>query len=136
MGPSTKKQRHGHPTWVTGNKFMFPDQYGAEWQKATDTSLVVAGKFYTTVTKRFIKKFGWHFNCWTDKECPDLDPATQDEDDSQDGLSEDEIAKRQAYYRELCNVHALFSVLTCLVAADYSMDSVYHVLVSLSLRQS
>lgn len=94
----------GRPTWVSGTKLVFLEQYGGDWQKATDTSLVVAGKFYTKVTKRFIKKYGWHFDRWADKNCPDPDPATIDEDDSQEHLTADEVLKRNKYFRELRGV--------------------------------
>ena len=41
----------GRPTWVSGTKLAFLSQFSSDWQCATDTSLVAAGKFYTKVTK-------------------------------------------------------------------------------------
>jgi hypothetical protein len=64
----------GHPSWVVGTKLTFLSQYSADWLKATNISLVATGKFYTKVTKCFIKKYGWYFDCWTDKEYLDPDP--------------------------------------------------------------
>lgn len=79
-------------------------QYSADWLKATDISLVAAGKFYTKVTKRFIKKYGWYFDRWTDKECPDPDPDTIDDDYSQEGLTEEEVNNRHEYFKEMRGV--------------------------------
>lgn len=102
--PREKNRTRGRPSWVSGTKLTFLSKYSDEWQEATDTSLVVAGRFYTRVTKRFIKKYGWHFDRWTDKECPDLDPDTIDDDDDQQGLTDEEISKRSQYYREMRGV--------------------------------
>lgn len=109
MGRGEARPR-GRPTWVSGTKHAFLSQYSSDWQSATDTNVVAAGKFYTKVTKRFIKKYGWGFDRWTDKDCPDPNPATIDDDDSQDGLTEDEIAKRQQYFRDMRAVSIFCSV--------------------------
>lgn len=94
----------GRPTWVSGTKLAFLSQFSSDWQCTTDTSLVAAGKFYTKVTKRFIKKYGWGFDRWTDKICPDPDPVTIDDDDSQVGLTEGEIETRQKYFQDMRGV--------------------------------
>jgi hypothetical protein len=44
MSSSTKKP-HGQPSWVTGMKLQFLDQYSNDWQKAVDTGLGAAGNF-------------------------------------------------------------------------------------------
>lgn len=62
---------------------------------------MAAGIFYTKIAKRFIEKYGWYFDRWKDNDCPDQDPARIDEDDSQNGLSNEEIAKIHEYYREI-----------------------------------
>lgn len=103
--PADQRSR-GRPTWVSGSKLIFLSQYADDWQRCTDTGPVQAGIFYTKVAKRFIKKYGWHFDQWTDKECPDPDPATINNDDSQDGLSTEEIAKRHKYYSQIRNVNS------------------------------
>lgn len=105
----------GRPSWVTGTKLTFLDRYADEWQKATDEGLVEAGKFYTRITKHFIKKYGWHFDRWSDKQCPDPDPATIDNDEPQDGLTSDEVAARNEYFRKLRRV----SLLECVVWLCY-----------------
>lgn len=103
--PRENNRPRGRPSWVSGTKLTFMERYVADWQKATDTSLAAAGHFYTKVAKGFIKKYGWHFDRWTDKDCPDPDPeSTDDDDDDQEGLSDDEILKRQKYYRDMRGV--------------------------------
>jgi hypothetical protein len=108
---ATEKNRRGRPTWVTGTKFVFLDQYASEWKEATDAGLGPAGKFYTKVAKHFIKKYGWYFDRWSDKDCPDPNPDTLD-DDSDDhehqGLSNDELVKRNQYYHDLRNVSFVY----------------------------
>lgn len=94
----------GRPTWVSGTKLTFLEQYSSDWQNATDMGVDAAGQFYTRITKRFIKKYGWGFDRWADKVCPDPEPNTIDDDDSQDGLTVDEIMKRQEYFREMRGV--------------------------------
>jgi hypothetical protein len=79
-------------------------QYSADWLKATDIGLVAAGNFYTKVAKRFIKKYGWYFDRWSDKECSDPDPDTIDDDDGQEGLTEEEVDKRHEYFKEIRGV--------------------------------
>lgn len=102
--PAEKKAR-GRPTWVTGTKFIFLDQYAREWKQATDAGLAAAGSFYTKVAKLFIKKYGWFFDRWADKICPDPDVnALDDDDDDQAGLPNDEIEKRNKYFQELRSV--------------------------------
>ena len=128
-----KRPLRGRPTWVSGTKLVFLGQYADDWQKATDTGLAAAGVFYTKVAKRFIKKYGWHFDRWTDKVCPDPDPATIDEDDSQDGLSNEEIAKRHEYYREIRSVSYNRPCLVCVIANGKIVDNG---LVPFSLFQS
>jgi hypothetical protein len=91
----------GRPSWVVGTKLEFLLQYSADWRKATDIGLVAAGNFYTKVTKRFIKKYGWNFDRWTDIDCPNPDPETIDDDDSQEGLTDEEVNQRHEYFREL-----------------------------------
>jgi hypothetical protein len=131
---TTAKRTRGRPSWVTGTKLVFLEQYAEQWQKATDTNLVAAGHFYTKVTRRFIKKYGWHFNRWTDKDCPDPDPATIDEDDTQDRLTKEEAVKRNEYYQDLRAVSCNSLVWTCLNA--YHLLAGYNGLVSHSLRES
>ena len=106
---STKKPC-GHPSWVIGSKLTFLNQYSDDWQKAVDISLNHAGHFYDVVTKHFIKKHGWHFDRWSDvDDIVKLDQATMDDKDSQEGLSEEEVEKRNKYFRDLRDVrHAFF----------------------------
>lgn len=96
----------GRPSWVVGTKLVFLDQYSADWQLATDQGLVVAGKFYTKVTKRFIKKYGWHFDRWQDKQCADLDQETIDDDEVEEDVENVERERRSAYYNQLREVSA------------------------------
>lgn len=121
--------------WVTGSKYTFLNQFAADWQEATDQGLVAAGRFYTKVTKRFIKKYGWGFDRWTDKICPDPDPDTLDQDDSQEGLSEDDIIERQKYYRDMRGVSADHLVWTFEPVVKYFLlHPGLNVLVSFPLR--
>jgi hypothetical protein len=94
----------GCPSWVVGTKFTFLNQYSEDWQKATDQGVVIAGRFYTQITKRFIKKYGWHFNRWEDKDCEDLDEETMDDEDSHEGVGNEECEQRLAYYEQLREV--------------------------------
>lgn len=107
--PRESNRPRGRPSWVSGSKLIFLERYAADWQKATDSSLVAAGHFYTKVAKHFIKKYGWHFDRWVDKECPDPDPETIDDDD-QEELSDDEVAKRQKYFRDIRGVSCTIQV--------------------------
>ena len=102
------KGPRGRPSWVVGTKLAFLDQYSEDWLRATDQGLVVTGKFYTKITKHFIKKYGWHFNRWEDKECEDLDEDTMDDEDLHEGVDNEEIALRLAYYNELREVGSTF----------------------------
>jgi len=100
----------GHPSWVSGSKLAFLSQYSADWQKATDTSLVAASQFYMTITKHFIKKYGWGFDRWTDKDCLDPNPDTiNDDDDDQETLTEQESTKRNEYFRATRGISDLHS---------------------------
>lgn len=117
---TTAKRTRGRPSWVTGTKLAFLGQYAEQWQKATDTNLVAAGHFYTKVTQRFIKKYRWNFNRWTDKDCPDPDLETIDEDNTQAGLTKEEVAKRNEYYQDLRAVSSNSLVWTCLNAKRLS----------------
>lgn len=92
---------------------MFLSHYADDWQKATDGGLIKAGKFYTWITKHFIKKYGWHFDRWSDQMCPDPDPATINEDKPQDGLTNDEIIARNEYFQKMRGVSKLFFVWLC-----------------------
>ena len=85
-------------------KFVFLDQFALEWQEATDAGLGPAGRFYTKVAKLFIQKYGWHFNKWTDKDCPDPNPNLLGDNEDQQGLSNDEAVKRNEYYQDIRNV--------------------------------
>jgi len=98
------KGPRGRPSWVVGTKFVFLNQYSEDWQSATDQGVVAAGRFYTKITKRFIKKYGWHFNRWEDKECADLDEETIDDEESDPDLDNEELAQRLKYYKELREV--------------------------------
>jgi hypothetical protein len=112
MSSSTKKPC-GQPSWVTGTKLQFLDQYSNDWQKAVDTGLGAAGTFYTKVTKRFIKKYSWNFDRWkSPDDVPDPDEGTIDDDEADDGLSEDELTRRSTYYHELREVRAISLVWT------------------------
>ena len=116
---SAKKPR-GHPSWVTGTKLTFLDRYSDDWQKAIDMGLTQAGIFYDRVTKRFINRFGWHFDRWSDPEDDsDIDEATLNNEDPQDGLSTEELEKRNKYFRELQDVrYAFFGQMMTSVDAD------------------
>jgi hypothetical protein len=98
----------GRPSWVVGTKFVFLNQYSEDWQRATDQGVVVAGRFYTKITKRFIKKYGWHFNRWEDKDCMDLDEETIDDEEAYEGTDNEEIEQRALYYKELREVSGTF----------------------------
>jgi hypothetical protein len=98
------KGPRGRPSWVVGTKFVFLSQYSEDWRMATDHGVVVAGRFYTKITKRFIKKYGWHFNRWEDKECADLDEETIDDEESDPDIDNEELAQRSLYYKELREV--------------------------------
>jgi hypothetical protein len=98
------KGPRGRPSWVVGTKFVFLNKYSEDWQRATDEGVVVAGRFYTKITKCFIKKYGWHFNRWEDKECVDLDEETIDDEVSDPDIDNEELAKRLLYYKELREV--------------------------------
>ena len=98
------KGPHGHPSWVVGTKFVFLNQYSEDWQRATDQGVIVASRFYTKITKRFIKKYGWHFNRWEDKECMDLDEKTIDDEEAYEGTDNEETTRRSLYYKELREV--------------------------------
>ena len=101
MASSTKKPR-GRPSWVTGTKLDFLDHYSEDWQKSVDKGSGPAGLFYTKVTKRFIKKYGWYFDRWLgNDDVPDPEESTIDDEDSQDGVSPEEVAKRNVYYVDL-----------------------------------
>lgn len=100
----------GRPSWVVGTKLDFLVQYSGDWQTATDGGLVSAGRFYTKVTKRFIKKYGWFFDRWADKNCPDPDPVTIDEDSTEDDLTDEEVTKRQEYFRAMRGVSTFSSM--------------------------
>lgn len=105
---STKKPR-GRPSWVTGTKLTFLERYSEDWQKAIDMGLTQAGIFYDRVTRRFIKRFGWFFDRWSDPEDdPDIDEAALDDEDPQDGLSMEEVEKRNKYFHELRDVRFAF----------------------------
>lgn len=97
----------GRPSWVVGTKLAFLDQYSADWQRATDEGVVVAGRFYTRITKCFIKKYGWHFNRWEDKECDDLHEDTIDDDEIEEDVDNDERERRSAYYNQMREVSDL-----------------------------
>jgi hypothetical protein len=99
------KGPHGRPSWVTGTKFTFLNQYSEDWQKATDEGVIVAGRFYTKITKCFIKKYGWHFDRWEDKECNDVDEESLDDEDLEDGVDNEELKLRTAYYRQMREVN-------------------------------
>lgn len=103
MAGSNNRSR-GRPSWVSGSKLAFLSQYSIDWQTATDTGLVAAGQFYTNITKRFIKKYGWDFDRWTDKECPDPNPDTIDDDEDHETLTEEESTKRNEYFRTMRGV--------------------------------
>lgn len=104
MSPAAKKIR-GRPSWATGSKLTFLKQYAEDWQKAIDAGLPVAGQFYTKVTKRFIRQYGFFFNRWEERnDLEILDSEALDEEFTQNGLSEDEVAKRHAYYVDLREV--------------------------------
>lgn len=110
MPRGQKKKRpgkgpRGRPSWVVGTKFIFLDQYADDWLKATDQGVVVAGRFYTKITKHFIKKYGWHFNRWEDKECDDLDEETMDDEDLHEDVDNEECVLRSVYYNQLREVH-------------------------------
>jgi hypothetical protein len=102
------KGPRGRPSWVVGTKFVFLNQYSEDWLRATDQGVVVAGRFYTKITKRFVKKYGWHFNRWEDKECEDLDEDTMDDEDLHEGVDNEEIVLRSAYYKELREVGTFY----------------------------
>lgn len=111
--PKTTKSRgkdkgpRGRPSWVTGTKFTFLNQYSEDWRKATDEGVVIAGRFYTTITKRFIKKYGWHFNRWEDKECNDIDEESLDDEEPDDGVDNEERERRAAYYGQMREVNMI-----------------------------
>lgn len=95
----------GRPSWVTGSKLAFLNRYAEEWQKAVDTSPLIAGQFYTRVTKRFIKQYGFFFDRWLGSENIELlDNEALDEEESQEGLSQEDVIKRHAYYIDLREV--------------------------------
>lgn len=132
---SNRRGIRGRPTWVSGSKFIFLDQYVEDWQRATDTGPGGASIFYTKVTKRFIKKYGWFFDRWSDKDCPDLDPATIDDEDSQHGLSNEEIEKRHTYYSEMrvVSINNFYERVIMILITPRPMTTVHHGLVPLSL---
>jgi hypothetical protein len=110
MPASTKKPR-GHPSWVTGTKLEFLDQYSVDWQTAIDKGTHAAGLFYTKITKCFIKKYGWDFNRWSSSdEVPDPDESTINDEDSQEGLSDDEVTKQNEYFHDLREVRFSYLV--------------------------
>lgn len=119
MAPQDNNRTCGRPSWVFGTKLTFLSQYSDDWRQATDKGLVAAGNFYTKVTKRFIKKYGWDFDHWTDKVCVDLDPDTMDDDETQEGLSEQEVNKRHEYFRALRGVSINHLVWIQHMANDY-----------------
>lgn len=103
-----KKKPCGHCTWVTGTKLIFLDQYSTDWQQAVDTGLMQAGAFYTKVTKCFIKKYGWHFNRWTDlDDVLEPDEDTLNDKEPQDSLTVEEVTNRNKYFHELHAVRHL-----------------------------
>ena len=64
----------GRPSWVLGPSSLFESVL---WWLASGyrQGSRHGDNFYTKVTKRFIKKYGWDFDHWTDKVCVDLDPG-------------------------------------------------------------
>jgi hypothetical protein len=111
--PASGKNPRGRRTWVTGTKLIFLDQYSPDWQQAVDAGVVQAGAFYTKVAKHFIKKYGWHFNRWTDSDdVQELDEATLDDEEPQDGLTDEEVTERNKYFHELRAVRDLYHLWT------------------------
>lgn len=102
--PKHSRGPRGRPSWVVGTKFIFLNQYSADWQQATDQGVVATGHFYTKVTKHFIKKYGWHFDRWQDWECADLDEATMDDDEVGEDVDNAECEWQSAYYNQLRDV--------------------------------
>lgn len=98
----------GRPSWVSGSKLVFLLQFSAEYHAARDAGLVAAGLFYTGVTKKFISKYGWGFDRWTDKECPDPDQDAWLDVNDYANLEPGEAAQRRDYYRGLREVSDIF----------------------------
>ncbi|KAF7967885.1 hypothetical protein HWV62_32828 [Athelia sp. TMB] len=92
----------GRPSWVIGAKLRFFAVASDEWQDAKKKGQLAAGVFYTNFTKKFIACFGWHFDFKKDdKEWVELSHEQWENIKDTTGLSEEETAKRQEYYREL-----------------------------------
>jgi hypothetical protein len=76
--------------------------------RATDQGVVVTGGFYMKITKQFIQKYGWHFNCWEDKECVNLDEEMIDDEEAYEGMDNEEMTQRSLYYKQLHEVSGTF----------------------------
>lgn len=124
-----RKDPRGRKSWVTGPAYDFLAPTAEQWQQARDLGLGAAGIFYTQVTKRFIKKFGWDFDR---KELTNSPEDALDDEDSQEGVGDEEIEERNTDYKKLRRVSRVCSrepkyKLTC------QLEN--HGLVSLSLLQ-
>lgn len=102
--------------WACGSKLTLFTSASEEWQRAKDANSV--GIFYTNMTKKFIAKYGWHFDWKLDKVCPD--PSPEDWQDIMDhtGLTDAEIEKRNKYYTKLRTVSATQCNITCITDLD------------------
>lgn len=103
------KRGRGRPSWVVGTKLRFFTVHSKEWQDAKDNNCLTA--FYNNITKKFIAKYGWAYDIWQDKECPDATPEQWANITDTTGLSPEEIAQRQEYFkdtRKVSNIVAAF----------------------------
>ena len=121
----------GRPSWVIGAKLRFFLVASDEWQDAKRKSQQDAGVFYTNFTKKFIACFGWHFDFKKDdKEWQEPSPEQWANITDTTGLSEEEAAKRQEYFRDLRKVSvATEELCTCLLYCAQSVVawwSAYH----------
>ncbi|KAG1903422.1 uncharacterized protein F5891DRAFT_977985 [Suillus fuscotomentosus] len=91
-----KKKGQGCSTWATRTKFKFLDACATEWQESLDNNSSTS--FYTSVTRLWVKKYGWYFDYWSDLEEDIEDPADDDLDFADGADGKEELTKCNNYF--------------------------------------
>ncbi|KAF7971006.1 hypothetical protein HWV62_22269 [Athelia sp. TMB] len=93
----------GKKSWVSGTKARFLHSHNNAWISATSQGPDKAVKFYSDVTKLFIKKYGWYHDLEKDLEEDTVDPTLESLQEPEEPVDKEETDRRSAYYINTCN---------------------------------
>ncbi|KAF7972065.1 hypothetical protein HWV62_19131 [Athelia sp. TMB] len=91
--------KRGKKSWVSGTKARFLQTHNEAWFESTARGSDAAGAFYSQVTKLWIKKYGWHFDCEKDLDEDTPDPTLEDLLEPEEPVDDEEAQKRAEYYQ-------------------------------------